>query len=128
MNGCPEVDQKVIANRRVILYPMLPGVVRLRTSCHQLLELRILVKPLEDFLTDEEKRKVSKPVVKSVGAINFVESDVSYYDKDAEAEIYYFTGIVETPSAFYKFLCWTTLANKDKFKDEFQKIFYSLRD
>lgn len=80
------------------------------------------------FVKDEEKREVSKPIFKKDGAINFAECDVSYYDKDAETNIYYLVGIVETKTAFYKVLSWSTAENKDKFKGDFQKIIYSLRD
>ena len=83
---------------------------------------------IKDFLIEEDKRKVSKPLMKRIGTTNFIECDVSYFDKDAETEIYYFTGIVETPTAFYKVLCWSTLANKDKFIADFQRILYSLKD
>jgi len=80
------------------------------------------------FLADQEKREVSKPVFKKQGDISFVESDVTYFDKDAEAMIYYLAGIVETKTAFYKVLSWSSAANKDKFKADFQKILYSLKD
>jgi hypothetical protein len=83
---------------------------------------------IKDFLKDEDKRKVSKPLSKNIGEINFMECDVSYNDKDAKADIYYFVGIVETPASYYKVLCWSTLENKDKFKADFQKIFYSIKD
>ncbi len=83
---------------------------------------------IKDFLIDEDKRKVSKPQIKKVGETNFMECDVSYYDKDADVEIYYFVGIVETQSAYYKLLCWGALENKEKFKTDFQKILYSLKD
>jgi hypothetical protein len=83
---------------------------------------------IKDFVKDEDKRKVSKPQSKKVGETNFMECDVSYYDKDSKIEIYYFVGIVETSSAYYKILCWGTLENKDKFKADFQKILYSLKD
>ncbi|MCC8408387.1 hypothetical protein LJ707_05560 [Mucilaginibacter sp. UR6-1] len=80
------------------------------------------------FLKDEEKRVVSAPVYKKVGDINFVETDVTYYDKEAEAEIYYLAGVVETKAAFYKVMSWATKENKDTFKADFQKILYSLKD
>lgn len=83
---------------------------------------------IKDFVKDEEKRNVSKPQSKKTGETNFMECDVSYYDKDSKIEIYYFIGLVETPSAFYKILCWSTLENKDKFKTDFQKTLYSLKD
>jgi len=83
---------------------------------------------IKDFLIDQEKRKVSKPKFTKVGDISFAESDLTYYDKDVKGEIFYLVGIVETKSAFYKILSWSTVENKDKFKADFQKIIYSLRD
>jgi hypothetical protein len=57
---------------------------------------------IKDFLIDEDKRKVSKPLTQKNGDINFIECDVTYYDKDAKTEIYYLVGIVETKTAYYK--------------------------
>ena len=81
-----------------------------------------------DFLKDEDKRKVSEPVYQKKGDINFIEADLVYYDKDAKADIYYLVGIVETPTTFYKVLSWAAAENKDKFKADFQRILYSLKD
>jgi hypothetical protein len=83
---------------------------------------------IKDFLTDEDDRIVSQPLYKKNGDINFVESDVTYYDKEAKINIYYLVGIVETKSAYYKVLSWSAVENKDKFKADFQKIVYSLKD
>lgn len=83
---------------------------------------------IKDFLKDEEKRNVSKPQSQKKGDINIVESDVTYYDKEAEIEIYYLVGIVETKTAYYKVLSWAAAENKDKFKADFQKILYSVKD
>lgn len=83
---------------------------------------------IKDFAKDEEKRNVSEPQSKKSGGTNFMECDVSYYDKESKIEIYYFVGLAETPSAYYKILCWSTLENKDKFKTDFQKTLYSLKD
>lgn len=83
---------------------------------------------IKDFLIDEDKRKVSNPQIKKIGRTNFMESDVSYYDKNSKVEIYYFVGIVETTTTFYKILCWGSLENKHKFEADFQKILYSLKD
>ncbi|MEJ5964141.1 hypothetical protein [Pedobacter immunditicola] len=83
---------------------------------------------IADFLKNEGKRQVSKPVYQQKGGINFAECDFTYYDKDVEGEIYYLVGIVETKVSFYKVLSWTTAANKDKYKADFQKILYSLKD
>ena len=83
---------------------------------------------IKDFLLDEKKRQITKPVYSKNGEINFAEADASYFDKEADTEIYYLVGIVETKTSFYKVLSWSTAANKDKFKADFQKIIYSLRD
>jgi hypothetical protein len=83
---------------------------------------------IKDFVKDEEKRNVSNPIYIKKGEINFAESDLTYYDKEVKSEIYYLVGIVETKSAYYKVLSWSTATNKDKFKADFQKALYSLRD
>ncbi len=83
---------------------------------------------IKGFLKDEKKRKVSNPQSQKIGDINFIECDVTYYDKDAKAEIYYLVGIVETKTAYYKVLSWSAAEKKDKFKADFQKILYSLKD
>lgn len=83
---------------------------------------------IKDFLKDEPKRTLSKPIVSSKNGINFIETDLSYYDNDAKAEIYYLVGIVETPKAYYKVLSWCAAENKKNFKADFQKIIYSLKD
>jgi len=83
---------------------------------------------IKDFLVDEKKRQITKAVYSKNGEINYAESDATYFDKEAETEIYYLVGIVETKTSFFKVLSWSTAANKDKFKADFQKIVYSLRD
>jgi len=83
---------------------------------------------IKDFIEGEEKVNQSKPQVKQSGAIKFLEADLSYYDKDAKAEIYYLVGMVETDKAYYKVLSYCTLENKAKFKEDFRKILYSLKD
>ena len=83
---------------------------------------------IKSFVEGEEKVTQSRPVSQQKGDMNFIEADVSYYSKDAKTEIYYLIGIVETKTAFYKVLSYCTLANKAKFKADFQKILYSLKD
>jgi hypothetical protein len=81
-----------------------------------------------DFVKGEERVIQSKPISQQKAGINFIEADVSFYDKDAETEIYYLIGIVETKTSFYKVLSYCTLESKAKFKADFQKILYSLKD
>jgi hypothetical protein len=81
-----------------------------------------------DFLKEEEKREVSKVNYTNKGDNHYAEADVSYFDKDANTEIYYLVGIVETKSCYYKVLSWCTKANKEKYKADLQKIIYSIKD
>lgn len=83
---------------------------------------------IKGFIEGEQKVKQSKPIAQKKGDINFIEAEVSYYDKNAKTEIYYLIGIVETKTAFYKVLSYCTLAEKDKYKEDFKKIVYSLKD
>lgn len=83
---------------------------------------------IKDFLKDEEQRKLSKPISKTINGINFVESEISYFDKEMNVEICYQIGIVETDKSFYKVISWSTKENKEKYKSDFQKIIYSVRD
>lgn len=83
---------------------------------------------MQDFLKDVEKKSISNPVSKKFNESNFIEADVEYFDKDANVEIYYLIGVVETKKAFYKVLSWSAKENKDKFKGDFQKILYSIKD
>lgn len=82
----------------------------------------------KDFLSDEESKKISKPISKAKGGVNFVEAEASYNDKDLNMELTYFIGIAETPKAYYKLLCWGSTENEKKYKEDFQKILYSLKE
>ena len=83
---------------------------------------------IKDFLKDEEKRAVADPKTTVAGATSFIETDASCYDKDSKIDIYYYVCLVETASSYYKILCYTSLENKDKYKADFQKIAFNLRD
>jgi hypothetical protein len=83
---------------------------------------------IKDFLVGEKNRKISKPKISRQGKTSFIESDVTYYDQDAEIEIFYLVGVVETEKAFYKVISWSAADKKDQFKADFQQILYSLRD
>jgi hypothetical protein len=83
---------------------------------------------IKDFLKDEDKRHISEPVYQKKGQTNYVESDATYYDKESNIDIYYFVGIVETKTAFYKILCYGGIESKDKYKKDFENIMVSLRD
>lgn len=83
---------------------------------------------INEFLKDEDQRKISKAVTVKKGEVNIVEYDASYYDKDSKIEIAYVVGLVETKNSFYKVLCWSAGENKEKFKADFEKIIYSIKE
>ncbi|CAM3641043.1 hypothetical protein [Flavobacterium chungbukense] len=83
---------------------------------------------MKDFLKEDEKKSISDPVSKKINDITVIETDVHTFDKEANMEIYYLIGVVETKKAFYKVLSWSAKENKDKFKGDFQKILYSIKD
>ena len=83
---------------------------------------------IKDFLVKQKSRKVSEPQIKSMNGNNYVESDVTYFDKDSKMEIYFYIGIVETKNSFYKLLCYGGIDSKEKYKNDFQAILYSLKD
>jgi hypothetical protein len=83
---------------------------------------------MKGFTKEMEKMNLSKPLVSKKGENTFIETDLSYYDAEAKLEIYYLVGIVETKTAYYKVLSWSSAENKDKFKADFQKILYSFKD
>jgi len=80
------------------------------------------------FSKDDEKKTIGKPISTAKNGINFIEVDYTFYSKEAEMDIYYLVGIVETKKAFYKVLTWCAAADKARFKAEFQKIMYSVKD
>ena len=82
---------------------------------------------VDDLIEGEEKPKVSKPVYQKKGGLNFVEYDVTLFDKELNEEIYYLVAVAETNEVYYKFLLWSGSKEKDKFKADFQKIIYSIR-
>ena len=83
---------------------------------------------IKGFLVDQEKRTISEAKSQTIGDVKFMECDASYYDKDSKIEIYYFVGIAETKNAYYKVLCYGSIESKDKYKADFQKILYSIKD
>lgn len=83
---------------------------------------------MSTFLKDQPSKKTSKPIFDKKGNINFAEFEASYFDEEGKIEIFYLVGIVETKTAFYKILSWSAASEKDKFKDDFKKIIYSLND
>ena len=81
-----------------------------------------------DFLVKQKNRTISEPKVHSIEGLNYVECDASFYSKESKIDIYYYVGIVETKNAYYKFLCYGGIDSKEKYKADFQKILYSIKD
>jgi hypothetical protein len=83
---------------------------------------------IASFPVAENDRKTSTPIYTKKGASNFVEFEITFYDKDSKVNFYYFIGIVETTKAFYRVISWATIESKVKYKADFQKTLYSLID
>ncbi len=83
---------------------------------------------IKDFLKNKEERKVASAKVSTNGTAKFTSTDLTYLDDETMIYYYYFVGIVETKKSFYKVICSSTLDTKSLFKNDFQKIFYSLKD
>lgn len=84
-------------------------------------------KYIKDNHKEEANRQVSIPEFKKIDVNNFIEYDISYSTTN-NAEVYYFVGAVESPTSYYAIICISNLANKDRFKPDFQKILYSFRE
>lgn len=83
---------------------------------------------LKNFIKDKEKRIVSKPLSQKRGDINFIETEVTFHNKETNDDFYYLIGAVETKTTFYRIISWSLAKNKNKFKADFQKILYSIKD
>lgn len=83
---------------------------------------------LKNFIKDKEKRIVSKPLSQKKGDINFIETEVTFHDKETNDDFYYLIGAVETKTTFYRVVSWSLAKNKNKFKADFQKILFSIKD
>lgn len=81
-----------------------------------------------DFFKGEKNVKMSEAHLEKKGELNFIEKDVTYYSKDIKGEIYYFIGALETKTAYYRLFTWSLASNKDKFKQDFQAILYSIHE
>ncbi|WP_338839916.1 hypothetical protein [Flavobacterium ginsenosidimutans] len=85
-------------------------------------------KSLVDDFFEQQEKEASKPVYFTKGLINFMETDVSYYDKERKQKFYYFIGVAETKTTFYTFISWVPIERKNTFKADFQQILYSIKD
>ncbi|MBP1617974.1 MAG: hypothetical protein H6Q14_1801 [Bacteroidetes bacterium] len=83
---------------------------------------------IKDFLEGQKSREISQPTVHTLGQNKYVECDASYFDEESKLSIYYYVGIVETKNAYYKLLCYGGMDSKEKYKADFQKILYSIKD
>lgn len=83
---------------------------------------------VKDFAKDEKERELSKAKTSKKGNINFIEADLTYFDAESNVRIYYFIGVAETQTSYYKVISWTDAESKDKFKEDFRKILYSIND
>jgi hypothetical protein len=83
---------------------------------------------VKDFLKDEEKLKVGTPIEMTVDGVKYVQCDFSYYDKQAEGEIFYCLTIAELEGYFYQIYSYTAASNTDAIKADMRKMATTLKD
>lgn len=83
---------------------------------------------LKEFLINKEERKVTSPVETTNGDAKFMSTELTFLDDETVIYYYNFVGIVETKNAFYKVICTSSLDFKNQYKNDFQKIFNSIKD
>jgi hypothetical protein len=82
----------------------------------------------KELLPDAEARSFSKTQFKTIGEIKFAEGDFSYFDGELKEDMFCLVGVVETKSSFYIVYSWCLAKDKTKYKSDFQKILYSIKD
>jgi len=81
---------------------------------------------LDGFNLDTEHRKIGEIITYSVGGNNYAQAQMRW--SEPVTDIFMLITAMETPTHFYKILCWTTPANKDELIDDFIRISSSLKD
>ena len=83
---------------------------------------------IKDFLISEKKRKVSAPVSLTKDGVNYIQSELTYFDKDSKFEIYYNITIAETAGYFYQILSFTSEENSINVKADLTALGSSLKE
>ena len=83
---------------------------------------------IKDFLISEKKRKVNTPVSFTKDDVNYVQTELTYYDKDSKFEIYYNITIAETAGYFYQILSYTSEENSINVKADLTALGSSLKE
>lgn len=83
---------------------------------------------IKDFLISEKKRKVSTPVSLSKDGVNYVQSELTYFDKEADSDIYYNITMAETTGYFYQILSFTSEENSKNVKADLSALGVSLKE
>ena len=83
---------------------------------------------IKDFLISEKKRKVSAPVSLTKDGVNYIQSELTYYDKDSKFEIYFNITIAETAGYFYQILSFTSEENSNNVKADLTALGSSLKE
>jgi len=81
---------------------------------------------LDGFNQDTENRKVGEILSFSVGGNNYAQAQMSW--SEPVTDIFMLITVIESPTHFYKILCWTTPNLKDELIDDFLRISSSLKD
>ena len=81
---------------------------------------------IKDYAIDTKGRKVSAPQQIKNGSSTIIQTEMEYISN--ETPVYMVITLVEGKDYFYKIICWTSLSNKEKLKDDMLKIGSSFRE
>jgi hypothetical protein len=83
---------------------------------------------LKKYADDKPQVQIESAKSQKKASISFMETEVSFLQAESNKKIYFFFGIAETDTTFYTVLCQAPEDKKDKYKHDFQQIFYSIKD
>lgn len=79
-----------------------------------------------DYKKDAKKRRLSSVTEFEANGNGHAQVELSW--KEEKSDFYMLITAVETSTHFYKIMCWTTVNNLDKLKEDFVAMSKSLKD
>ena len=83
---------------------------------------------VNDYTANKAQVQIGNTKSQKKASISFMETEVTFFDTENNKKIYFLLGIAETDSTFYTVLSQAPIDKKEKYKHDFQQIFYSIKD
>ncbi|OYU96004.1 MAG: hypothetical protein CFE21_06220 [Bacteroidetes bacterium B1(2017)] len=83
---------------------------------------------IKDFVKDMKGIVQTTPKEFTKEGVKYVQTELSYYDKEVKGKIYYNITIAETKDYFYKILSYTSEANKATLREDLTNLATTIRD